>query len=645
MTKDIKVGWIGLGAMGSGMASSLVSQGYEVKVFDVYKPSLEKVIKKGAKGFNKPFEVAKDIQVLGLMVVNSIQVEDVLFGNGKVAEVLEKDSVIICFSTVPPNFLISLAERLDALGKNIGLCDCPVSGGSTRAETGELTIMTSGTSSSIERSKEILNSLTKKPIGGLSIVGEKVGIASNFKLINQVFCACQILSQGEVIALCKNWGLNVRLFYNVIKGSSGDSFMFRHRVPWSLNHDGIPKSAMTIISKDIGIVMDESRLLKFPLPLSSISEQIFLTAIGSGMQKEDDGLISKLWENFGGKSISEKGTIEEEENNSKELKIEPIPSNFEEFNNKQQKLLIIGLGIIGLPIAKILKKSEINVIGYDINKNNLDKFSEDGGEITSDLSTIAKDVENILFAVNDAKQIQNVLFGSDGKSGIASDLPESSTVIITSTISPSEAIFIQSQLDNLNKKIQVIDAPISGGPSRALIGDLSIFASGKEEALSKVYWILYILSSSKSKSEINENENLHFIPGGIGNGLKIKLLNNLLATIHLSVTAEALNFAKYKGMNINKVFEVVKNGAAWSYMMVDRVPRMLNPPSSPHATTSTMLKDLNLILNEAKKLNTPLFLGQATAQQFTKAISKGWGEEDDSCLGRLWEDMGVDLRQ
>ncbi|WWC58105.1 uncharacterized protein I303_100640 [Kwoniella dejecticola CBS 10117] len=636
---QVKVGWIGLGAMGSGMASSLVSQGYEVKAYDVYKPSLESVVQKGAKGFDTPAEAAQGVQVLGLMVVNATQVEDVLFGEGKVAEVLEQDSTIICFSTVPPSFLVSVAERLDALGKNIGLCDCPVSGGSTRAGSGELTIMTSGTPSSVQRAKQVLDALTRPPVGGLSVVGDKVGIASDFKLINQVFCAVQILSQGEVIALAKNWGMNVRLVYNVLKGASGDAFMFRHRVPWSLNHDGIPKSAMTIIAKDVGIVMDESRLLEFPLPMSSITEQVFTAGLGAGLVREDDGWISKLWERFGGQAIGEKGTVEEEERKAQELQITPSPATLEDYAKQSKNVLVVGLGIIGLPIAQTLAKNGVKVVGYDVNLENLDKFSATGGKVTSDVQSAAKDAESVFFVVNDAKQIQSVLFGSEGNPGVASVLPEKSTIIIASTISPNEASSLQAQLNALSKDIQIVDAPVSGGPSRASTGDLSIFASGSEAALSEAYWILSAISSSKTK------DNLHFIPGGVGSGSKIKLLNNLLAAIHLAVAAEALNFAKFKKMDLQKVFEVVKNGAAWSYMMVDRVPRMMDPPSSPHATTSTILKDVNLVLSEAKKLNTPLFLGQAASQQFARAVAKGWGGEDDSSLGRLWEDMGVSLRQ
>ena len=125
---------------------------------------------------------------------------------------LETGASIICFSTVPPSFLVTIRERLDALGKDIGvsakhcmnlfadssakLCDAPVSGGSTRAALGTLNVMVSGTSPAIITAQPVLDALTRQPEGQLTIVGETVGVASNFKLINQVFCAIQICVTG-----------------------------------------------------------------------------------------------------------------------------------------------------------------------------------------------------------------------------------------------------------------------------------------------------------------------------------------------------------------------------------------------------------------------------------------------------------------
>lgn len=141
-----KVGFIGLGAMGIGMAMSLTKAGFPVCGYDIYPPSVEKFLKFGgnASSAQTPADVAVDAQVLVLMVQNALQAEDVLFGSGKAADSLPNDSIVILSSTVPPSFVRDLRSRLVRLGRNIELVDAPVSGGVARAANGQLTVFPPG---------------------------------------------------------------------------------------------------------------------------------------------------------------------------------------------------------------------------------------------------------------------------------------------------------------------------------------------------------------------------------------------------------------------------------------------------------------------------------------------------------------------
>jgi len=136
-----KVGFIGLGAMGIGMATSLVKEGFNVCGYDVYEPSKQKFLAVGtrASGAKSPAEAAQGAAILILMVQNAAQVTDVLFGAGKAADALP-DSSIIINSTVPPSFIKDLRRRLISLGRKLELIDAPVSGGVARAAAGELTV-------------------------------------------------------------------------------------------------------------------------------------------------------------------------------------------------------------------------------------------------------------------------------------------------------------------------------------------------------------------------------------------------------------------------------------------------------------------------------------------------------------------------
>jgi len=184
-----------------------------------------------------------------------------------------------------------------------------------------------------------------------------------------------------------------------------------HRVPWQWRDDGIPKSAMTIIAKDVGIVMDEARLETFPAPLCAIAEQVFTGALGAGLVREDDGNVVKLWERFGVPSVMDTASEEEEIEKAKELVVEA--------GSRPKKVLFVGLGAMGLPMATTLVKAGFEVVGYDISLKALDAFTAAGGKATSDVNTGAADADVVVFATVSAAQAESVLLGADGKSGIA----------------------------------------------------------------------------------------------------------------------------------------------------------------------------------------------------------------------------------
>lgn len=137
-----KIGVVGLGAMGQGMASSLVRGGFAVHGYDVWEPSVQKFVANGgrATAAPSPAAAAKDADILLLMVQNAAQAQDVLFGAGKASEALPDGATVILSSTVPPSFARKLEEQLTSLGRDIKMLDAPVSGGVVRAANGNLTV-------------------------------------------------------------------------------------------------------------------------------------------------------------------------------------------------------------------------------------------------------------------------------------------------------------------------------------------------------------------------------------------------------------------------------------------------------------------------------------------------------------------------
>ncbi|WVQ76198.1 hypothetical protein IAR50_005861 [Cryptococcus sp. DSM 104548] len=607
------VGWIGLGAMGSGMATSLASQAFSVKAYDLYPPSLGSVASAGVTAASSPLEAAQDVDILCLMVVNATQVEDTLFGKEGVSEALKDGSVVVVFSTVPPSFYEALRDEFAIRGLNVGVIDSPVSGGSVRASQGQLAIMASALPAHIELARPVLSALTQKPQGALSIVGNEVGVASNFKMINQVFCAVQIAATGESLAFAKALGLNVRMVWDVIANSSGESFMFTARGPWSFRPDGKIKSGMGIINKDIGIVMSEARKVHLPVPLSSAAETLYTAAFAAGLDKVDDARVSLLWEKFGVGSIPEEGTEEEEKAKAELLKADKT--------GKVGKILLIGSG--EFYTAK-LEKAGGSVILFDPIAEGF--ATKSGGEYSSHLNDLKERIRGIDGVVITGEQsAEELLLGSRGYLGIASIIEQSVPVIVNQTISSSLAHALSEALSSHG--LNLINAPIIN-PTSPLI-----FASASSPTqLSFAYPILSALS-----------DKIHLIPGDVGAASKFKAVNSLLEAVHLSVFCEGFALAAKKRMDLDTVYQVVANGAARSFIMVDRWSRLRDPNPEVWNTIRNIHHDFSVVIEEAKSVQCPLFLGQAAGLQLERAVGAGWRDNDDVILRRLWEGDGVFL--
>lgn len=175
-----------------------------------------------------------------------------------------------------------------------------------------------------------------------------------------------------------------------------------NRVPLQLRPEPSAKSAMTIVAKDSGIIMDEARLYNLPLPLSAATEQLCTMSLAAGFHKLDDGRTSLLWEKFfGGRSIIETGTLAEEMETAKELAIQP--------GQAPEKILVVGLGSMGQPMALTLQRGGLRVVGWDVSQPAMDAFASAGGHVATDLPQEAKSADAVLFMTNTSTQIEAVL--------------------------------------------------------------------------------------------------------------------------------------------------------------------------------------------------------------------------------------------
>ena len=284
-----KVGVIGLGAMGAGMAGSLRRAGCDLHVCDVREGVAAAFAKHGGTADATPAALAADCDVVVSVVVNAAQTESVLFGDGGVAAAMRAGSVFVMCSTVDPNVSIAFESRLEAMG--LLYVDAPISGGAAKAASGEMTVMGAARDAAWTKAEPLLHAMAAK----VYRLGTSAGNGSKVKIINQLLAGVHIAAAAEAMALGLREGVDAGALYDVITHSAGNSWMFENRMAHVLKADYTPLSAVDIFVKDLGLVLDTARATKFPLPLASTAHQMFMQASTAGFAKEDDSAVIKIF--------------------------------------------------------------------------------------------------------------------------------------------------------------------------------------------------------------------------------------------------------------------------------------------------------------------------------------------------------------
>jgi putative dehydrogenase len=299
------LGVIGLGSMGMGAALSALRKGVPTWGCDPRSEARMAFEQAGGRAVASATELAPHCDVVLVLVVNAAQTEDVLFGaqgTTGIAGLLKRGAVVVTSATVdpalPPVWAAKLAER------GIHLIDGPVSGGAKKAAAGEMTVMASGTPEAFAAAGDVLQAFA----GKVYRLGDQAGVGSTVKMVNQHLAGVHIATACEAMALGIKAGADPRQLYEVICNSAGMSWMFENRVPHILDGDYTPLSAVNIFVKDLGIVLDAARALKFPLPLAATAHQLYLSTAAMGLGGEDDSAVVKYYAQLAGLTLPSPAT-------------------------------------------------------------------------------------------------------------------------------------------------------------------------------------------------------------------------------------------------------------------------------------------------------------------------------------------------
>lgn len=284
----MKLGVVGLGSMGYGIAASLLRAGHEVHGADVNPDAVARLRSEGASSRDVA-AAGPDLEALMVVVLNAEQTEAVLFGDDGLAPHLAKGAVVVCCVTVSPDFARRMAARCAEFG--LHYLDAPISGGSVKAAQGKLSVMASGTPKAFEAARPVLDSIA----ASVFELGGSAGVGSAMKAVNQMLAGTHIAAMAEALTFGMTQGISPETFLEVIPLCAGTSWMLENRAPHVVAGDYTPHSSVDIWPKDLGIVLDAARASKFSAPLTAVALQQFVAASGMGLGREDDAAVAKVY--------------------------------------------------------------------------------------------------------------------------------------------------------------------------------------------------------------------------------------------------------------------------------------------------------------------------------------------------------------
>lgn len=272
-TSKLRIGFIGLGALGEGLCNNLVKAGYPVTVNDLNKDLAKRLLEGGATWSDNVAGTCRDADVVITVLPSPAVSRKVVEGPGGVFENLKSGGTWIEMSTTDMEDLLRLADV--AASKGITVLECPVTGGVHLANSGEITVLVGGEQSTFDRVKDILGTM-----GGEIIYMGKMGNASVVKVVTNMLAFIHLIAAGEAMMLPAKYGVDPDATYRAIRASSGNSFVHETESKLVLSGSYNVKFTMDLACKDLGLVNGIAEKIGVPLELGSMAQQIFRRARG-----------------------------------------------------------------------------------------------------------------------------------------------------------------------------------------------------------------------------------------------------------------------------------------------------------------------------------------------------------------------------
>jgi 2-hydroxy-3-oxopropionate reductase len=284
------------------------------------------------------------------------------------------------------------------------------------------------------------------------------------------------------------------------------------------------------------------------------------------------------------------------------------------------KIGLIGLGIMGKPMAKNILKAGHPLMVYDINRAAMDEVAAAGAQPAKDNREIGASCDVILTMLPNSPQVKEVMLG---EGGVIETIQEGAVFIDMSSINPLASKEIAEALEK--KGVKMLDAPVSGGEPKAIDGTLSFMVGGEAEVFEACKPLLETMGSSVVRC------------GGIGAGNTTKLANQVVVALNIAAVSEAFMLAEKAGVDPQLVFEAIRGGLAGSTVMNAKAPMIMEGNFQPGFKIDLHIKDLNNALETGHSVGSPLPLTAAVMEMLQTLHADGCGQDDHSAIAKYYE--------
>ncbi len=281
---------------------------------------------------------------------------------------------------------------------------------------------------------------------------------------------------------------------------------------------------------------------------------------------------------------------------------------------------VIGLGAMGAGMAGSLRRAGCDLHVCDVRDGVAAAFAAQGGTADATPAALAAACDVVVSVVVNAAQTESVLFG---EGGVAAAMRPGSVFVMCSTVDPNVSIAFERRLEVM--ELLYVDAPISGGAAKAASGEMTVMGAARDAAWAKAEPLLHAMAAK-----------VYRLGDRAGNGSKVKIINQLLAGVHIAAAAEAMALGLREGVDAAALYDVITHSAGNSWMFENRMAHVLKADYTPLSAVDIFVKDLGLVLDTARATKFPLPLASTAHQMFMQASTAGFAKEDDSAVIKIF---------